>query len=83
MTQYRNSPGNITLEVRAGGAVSARLRYSDKGLTQKRMGDLPLSPTPLLDVCLACCDSDRFTVDELARIRDIDKSWIRLSRLFA
>ena len=68
--------GFLICEVREQGQVSLRLGYYDHGLKRRRLGILPVSPTPALDVILA--STDRLTVDELIRLRNADKSWSRL-----
>lgn len=82
MAVYKNKPGRITIEVTKYGTMSARFRYSDNGLVQIRLGDLPVSPTPLLDVILTN-GPQKLDAEQLVRLRDTDKSWNLLARFLS
>jgi hypothetical protein len=74
---YKNSPGFLKIDRRKNGYY-LRLSYSDQGVHRKRIGPLLLSPAPILESILAA-DFSRFTLPELYRLRDIDKSWRPIS----
>ncbi|GAB4575760.1 MAG: hypothetical protein Kow0077_28870 [Anaerolineae bacterium] len=57
--------------------MTLRFRYTAQdGRKEIWLGYLYVSETPVLDAILR--NTHRFTVDELIRLRDCDKSWARI-----
>lgn len=79
---YTGKPGFFRMMILDSGSVSVRLRYGgSKSRTEHVLGILQDSPAPLLDLVLDAIH--KLDVTDLARLRDIDKSWYLIARLFS
>lgn len=77
---YRGKPGYFKFVIRSYGRVQVHFRYGGpENRTDIVLGTLPDSPTPLLDLVLKA--QHKLDAGELARLRDVDKSWNRLASL--
>jgi len=71
------SPGWLVICRPRRGDMTLRFRYSTpQGRQEVWLGYLYMSTTPVLDTILE--NTHRFTLEELLRVRDCDKSWARI-----